>query len=416
MQLSSTAPVTILATRTDRRYIPQVAVLPGGVLRLNIGVGPDASFTPGVAYHSYDDGRTWQEAPTPVPRIECCTTLSNGHYYEIDDYFFQDPDSPDDYRGWAGFSADGRAFHREVITIRAPSVEPVTLRTMRMMGQPHEPWFEMVNHANHHRPVSLDSVMIGGVHMTGIQELESPEHLLGVGYFRGLRGYENRGVLLLESTDGGRLWVERSVAMYIPDTPEGANEAALVQLADGQLYCMARTGALMHHAWSADGGDTWSTPEPVRMADTGIYVTGVMPTVRRMRGGGLIAVYGRPKSLATTDLAAAQAHDYVAEHYGVCGKFVMVDPSGTGRQWQSRLDLHEVETACQAYMGVPPEQRLRVDHDTNVRTVNSWEYLSLNEIADDTFLITYDVQRYRESWNAHPIQGVRMLRLTVQRG
>jgi hypothetical protein len=392
-----------------------MAVLPNGVWRLNIGIGPDNNFTPSTAYHSYDQGRTWQEAPTPLPRIEECTVLSDGSFYEIDDYFFQDPDNPDDYRGWAGFSADGQNFHREFITIRTPSVIPVTLREMRFPGQPQEPWFEAINFANHHRDVTLDNVMIGGVHMTGIAELESPQHLLGVGYFRQIKGYAKRPVLLLESTDGGRLWTERCVVMAVDDSPEGANEAALVKLDSGEFYCLARTGALMHHCWSSDLGATWSKPEPVRMADTGIYVTGVMPTIQRLRRGGLIATYGRPKSLATDDLAEARAHDYVAEHYGVCGKFVMVDPTGTGHGWQSRLDLHEVEVACQAYHGVPPEQRLRVQEDTNVRDSNSWEYLTLNEIEDDVCIVTYDVQRYREDWNSHPINGVRMVRVIVHR-
>ena len=38
-------------------------------------------------------------------------------------------------------------------------------------------------------------------------------------------------------------------------------------------------------------------------------------------------------------------------------------------------------------MGVPPNQRLRVQEDTNVRDSNSWEYLSLNEVAEDVLLV-----------------------------
>ena len=105
----------------------------------------------------------------------------------------------------------------------------------------------------------------------------------------------------------------------------------------------------------------------------------------------------------------------MAEHYGRCGKFVMCDPTGTGRHWQGRIDLHTIETQLQAHMGVPEHQRLRVQEDTNVRESNSWEYLSLNEVAEDVLLVTYDVQRFRANWNSHPVQGVRMVRIEVQR-
>ena len=124
--------------------------------------------------------------------------------------------------------------------------------------------------------------------------------------------------------------------------------------------------------------------------------------------------YGRPKATFTS-IEQARAFDYVAEHYGHCGKFVMCDPSGTGREWQGRIDLHPIETELQALMGVPEHQRLRVQEDTNVRESNSWEYLSLNEVEDDVLLVTYDVQKFRENWNSHPIQGVRMVRVAVQR-
>ena len=93
----------------------------------------------------------------------------------------------------------------------------------------------------------------------------------------------------------------------------------------------------------------------------------------------------------------------------------MCDPTGTGRQWQGRIDLHELETAYQTMMGVPPNQQLRVQEDTNVRDSNSWEYLSLNETEDDVLLVTYDVQQFRENWNSHPVQGARMVRIVVKR-
>jgi hypothetical protein len=413
MKLQPSQPVTILADRVDRRYIPHMANFPGGLLRLNIGIGPDANFTPCASYHSYDGGKTWMEVENLCPRIEWNTVLSDGTYYEVDDYWFQDPDRPGWYVGNAGFSADDRRFHHEYVRLHAPSAVPCTLRSMRQFGQPQNPWFDLINLANHNRPVTLDSVLLGGAVLTAIIEMESPRHLLAVGYMR-VRTHAKSVVRLFDSTDGGRTWEEGPVVMTAEDTPEGADETAMARLESGALYVVARTGSLMLQAWSADDGRTWTPPEPIRLADTGEYITGVWPILRRLARGGLACCYGRPKSTFTS-IEQARAFDYVAEHYGHCGKFVMIDPSGTGREWQGRIDLHAIEVEQQARMGVPPEQRLRVQEDANVRDSNSWEYLSLNEVEPDVLLVTYDVQRFRENWNSYSVQGVRMVRILVQR-
>jgi len=284
---------------------------------------------------------------------------------------------------------------------------------MRQYGQPQEPWFDLINHANHHREVGLDTVMMGGAPLTAIVELESPTHLLAVGYEH-VRDCKKCVVMLFESTDGGRTWIEGSRVMSADEYPEGADEAALVMLESGELYVLARTGALMLQTRSADFGKTWTNPSPVRLVDSDDYITGVWPIIRRLRNGGLVCTYGRPKSTFTS-LEQAAAFDYVAEHYGHCGKFVMIDPTGTGTAWQGRIDLHQLDNEEQARMGVPPDQRLRVNDDSNVREVNSWEYLSLNEVEDDVLLVTYDVQKFRENWNSHPVQGVRMVRVSVAR-
>ena len=413
MKLTPSQPVTIHADRIDKRYIPHLANFPGGLLRLNIGIGPDNNFTPCASWHSYDNGKTWVTVENLCPRIEWNTVLSDGSYYEIDDYWFQDADQPEWYWGNGGFSTGERNFHHEYIRLHAPSVIPCTLRSMRQMGQPQDPWFELINKANYDRAVSLDTVMLGGVVLSSVLEMESPRQLLSAGYCR-VPGHEKTVVMLFESQDGGRTWEEGPVIMAPADTPEGADETSLTQLANGDLYAITRTGSVMLHAWSSDRGQTWTAPEAIRLVDSGEYITGVWPVIRRLQRGGLVCSYGRPKSTFTS-IEQAQAFDYVAEHYGHCGKFVMCDPSGTGREWQGRIDLHAIETDLQAHMGVPPHQRLRVQEDTNVRESNSWEYLSLNEVEDDVLLATYDVQRFREHWNSYPGFGVRMVRIQVER-
>jgi hypothetical protein len=414
MKLKASQPVTILADRIDRRYIPHVANFPGGLLRLDIGIGPDNNFTPGAPYHSYDGGKTWMAVDNLCPRIEWNTVLSDGSYYEVDDYWFQDYEQPGWYWSNGGFSTGEHGFRHEFIRMHAPSAIPHTLRSMRQFGQPQNPWFDLINKANQKNPaVSLDSVLLGGAYLTSVVELESPRHLVAPGYAK-VKDFKKSVVLLFESRDGGRTWEEGPVIMTAEDAPEGADETALVRLENGDLYAVARTGSLLLHAWSSDLGKTWTKPEPIRLVDTGEYITGVWPIVRRLKRGGLVCSYGRPKSTFTS-IEQAKAFDYVAEHYGHCGKFVMCDPTGTGRGWQGRIDLHAMETELQALMGVPENQRLRVQEDTNVRDSNSWEYLSLNETDADSLLVTYDVQRFRENWNSHPVQGVRMVQISVQR-
>jgi hypothetical protein len=414
MKLHASQPVTILADRIDHRYIPHLANFPGGLLRINIGIGPDANFTPCASYHSHDGGKSWMNVENLCPRIEWNDVLSDGSYYEVDDYWFQEFGNPGWYLGNGGFSDGERNFRREDVRIYAPSAIPVTLRSMRQYGQPQNPWFDRINKANQNNlSVSLDTVLLGGAVLTSMVELESPRHLLAPGYHR-FKGFNKSAVMLFETEDGGRTWLERNLILAAEDTPEGADETSLVRLANGDLYALSRTGSLLLHTRSADLGKTWTPPEPVRLADTGEYITGVWPVVRRLRRGGLACVYGRPKATFAS-IEQARAFDYVAEHYGHCGKFVMIDPSGTGREWQGRIDLHVLETELQAQMGVPENQRLRVQEDTNVRDSNSWEYLSLNEVEPDVLLVTYDVQRFRENWNSHPVQGVRMVRIRVER-
>jgi hypothetical protein len=413
MKLKPSQPVTILSDRIDRRYIPHLAHFPSGLLRLNIGIGPDANFTPCASYHSHDGGRTWMNVENLCPRIEWNMVLSDGSYYEVDDYWFHDPDRPGWYLGNGGFSTGERNFRREDIRMHAPSVVPVTLRSMRQFGQPQNPWFDLINKANHHREVTMDSVMLGGAVLNGVIELESPRHLAAAGY-ASVRGYKKTVLRLYDSVDGGRTWEEGPIIMTAEDMPEGADETGMVQLKSGELYVITRTGSLMLQSRSADLGKTWAKPEPIRLVDTGQYLTGVWPIIRRLKRGGLVCSFGRPKSTFTS-LEQAKAFDYVAEHYGHCGKFVMCDPSGTGREWQGLIDLHVIETELQALMGVPENERLRVQEDTNVRESNSWEYLTLNEVEDDALLVTYDVQQFRENWNSHPVQGVRMARISVER-
>jgi predicted neuraminidase len=78
------------------------------------------------------------------------------------------------------------------------------------------------------------------------------------------------GVLL--SKDGGLTW-EPHGALHIfepkvtPFSTGGVCEPALVELANGELYMLMRTGtAWLYEARSRDGGHTWTRPRPSKLA------------------------------------------------------------------------------------------------------------------------------------------------------
>jgi hypothetical protein len=100
--------------------------------------------------------------------------------------------------------------------------------------------------------------------------------------------------------------------------------------------------------------------------------------------------------------------------YGRPGKHLIIDPSGTGRQWQSRLDLHAWELDTQAIMGVPPELRLHGPCEKGIRYWDSSDYIGCIPDGPRALLVCYDVQSYHEHWNAHPVSGVRMLRVALE--
>ena len=114
--------------------------------------------------------------------------------------------------------------------------------------------------------------------------------------YGGYEGDEKDCVVAIESRDEGHTWryVSEIFSAYAtPDMVEGANEASLVQLADGDILCVARTGngrygnRPMIQTRSSDGGRTWAAPQ--RIAPFSVY-----PCLRRLDNGLLALSAGRP--------------------------------------------------------------------------------------------------------------------------
>ena len=117
-------------------------------------------------------------------------------------------------------------------------------------------------------------------------------------YYMTERDRRYRRLVLIRSFDHGHTWNEDGIiaALKPNEKPwpwmgnEGPNEAALVRLSDGGLFCIFRTGtydAYMGETWSIDDGKTWSPP-------TSTGSKGVAPHLRLMSNGLLVCTFGRP--------------------------------------------------------------------------------------------------------------------------
>ena len=103
--------------------------------------------------------------------------------------------------------------------------------------------------------------------------------------------------VVFTSEDEGRSWQDLSTVVgpdAVPGAPQGPCEAAIVQLASGELMCVMRVGWEgkgwpMVRSYSADGGRNWSPPDRVPGWS-------VAPDLLRLTNGMLLLCAGRPGS------------------------------------------------------------------------------------------------------------------------
>jgi hypothetical protein len=416
VKLTPSRPITIHAARHAQRWFPALYHHTDGSLLMYIEFGYDAHFAPIGKWRSFDEGKTWREEEENVPRGQIAHVFADGSLFELDAYGFLDPNTPDTYHfygAWSTPDAKGTTGHsafyhgaqnvgedwlgievggvlRDTFTIHAPSIAPTSLLYFQQHGAyPHFPWWPLINRL-YSPEVNGADVMLG-VNITDTQELGG--QLLAIGYGRhkdaGTHGHTS--VFCYASDDKGRSWREIGlVTRGTPSTPEGFNEATLTALDDGRLYSVIRSGDALHHAWSHDGGRTWSTPAMLRLVDSNLQPRMVWPRVAQLEDGTLVLAWGRP------------------------GKHLAFDPTGTGDAWQGHLDLHALELSTQAENGVPENQRLRGDTENCVRYWDSGDYLSVVAVGPREVLVTYDVQNYIERPGSTPVAGVRMVRAQLE--
>lgn len=392
MKLVPTRPVTIEKVHYGERWFPRVARHVDGTLLLYIEYGHDAHFAPDFRLQSHDNGQSWHTPTDNVPRACHSHSFSDGELFEIDSYGIHDPKTECEAGLFGAWSRPGQPLspvHKQVVRVHAPSLKKVPLLSLR--GYPTFHWWPLWNGLHGTDQLRGDEIHLLGPYFTSTVGLPDGR-LLAVGYWEPRDPALGKNcVFCFESRDRGRTWREISLVASLINSPEGANEATMVQLRDGRLYVVARTGGPLMHTWSSDHGKTWTPLAELKLVDEPAHQVGlVWPVLAQLDSGALALVYGRP------------------------GKNLVIDPSGTGTQWQSRLDLHAWEMETQAIANVPPEQRLNNSFGMGVRYWNSGDYLFVVPDGRDGLLVGYDVQHFHESWHAKPYSGVRMLRVSVQ--
>lgn len=398
MKFIAQRPVTIHSVRYDTRWFPFAFRHTDGSLLLYIECGYDAHFSPSFRLRSIDNGKTWDNPSANVPRVSVAHSFKDGQLLELDTYGVLDSKENDTYLLYGAWSYPGKPGDRvekEIVKIHTHSFRPVCLEDyLRHPVYPTYPWWNLFNFATGKKEAETRDIFLGGAYFTSTIEIEDGS-LLALGYWHLKQQPDSwkYAVCCFESKDRGRTWIEKALVAYDRDNtlPEGFNEATLVQLKDGRLYTVMRTGKFLYHSWSEDLGRTWKKAEQLKLVDSEILPGKVWPVCRMLDDGTLVLVYGRP------------------------GKHIIFDPSSTGTKWQGHFDLHQWELETQKIMGVPENLRLRGDTGTKcIRYWDSGDYLGLVITGAREMLVFYDVQNFVENWNSYPVSGVRMVRLNLQ--
>ena len=123
-------------------------------------------------------------------------------------------------------------------------------------------------------------------------QLESGRLLLPVSRKAGKFEGDSDESLAMLSDDGGESWRLSSGQARL-SSPRGMAEPCAVELADGRVRLLARTGAgSIHSSLSADGGETWSAPEPTTLTAACSPLT-----LRRVPDGRLVCLYNHATPL-----------------------------------------------------------------------------------------------------------------------
>ena len=160
--------------------------------------------------------------------------------------------------------------------------------------------------------------------------------------------------IVVSSADEGRTWKYLSTVAYPrPDDPvgEGFAEPAFVQLTDGRLLCVMRTG---HHfplysCWSSDQGKTWTTP-----LYTGLE-RGCDPCLIRLRDGRILLSYGKRFPEGWSQAGPNDDFERFEKEYPGKGLLKLaISEDGTGSTWQEAIIGRRMGTCYSCIFEVEP--------------------------------------------------------------
>ena len=266
----------ILRHTVDRSFIgPGTVRLENGDLLMAAPWGrPPANFAQLAArypvpmlYRSTDGGRTWREDG----RLRMDWTLS-GMISDGGITFLRLQD------GQLAFLA-----HRHVDGLHGGGLPVISFSAddgqhwtpARLVGEPEGVWYVMND-----RMIQLR----GGRLVVPVSHMPA-----STGVYEGDR---NIGLCFFSDDDGGS-W-RRSKQPAVLDDDRGMAEPCVAEVGDGRLLLLARTGSGCHYrAWSSDGGDTWSSPEPTTLTAACSPLT-----LKTLPDGRLILFYNHAAPLA----------------------------------------------------------------------------------------------------------------------
>ena len=137
-------------------------------------------------------------------------------------------------------------------------------------------------------------------------------------------GDRNLGLCFF-SDDGGETWRCSRTPASLKDA-RGMAEPCVAEIDDGRLIILARTGSgFKYRSWSADGGDTWSAPEP-----TTLEAACAPLTLKTLPDGRLIVFYNHAVPLCRGAFFPRTPLCYAVSADGgkSWGKPVLVDDEG----------------------------------------------------------------------------------------
>ena len=331
---------TVVARNKGFLWRPTLANLGGGELVMAINIQSDIyqPFNVMDLTRSTDGGQTWGRG-WPVAQVGWVAGWAKdgeAFFLPYDAVYFLDPEHKD--------------FTGSLIVLRAGSNEVVTeVGAVRVTGVPRpihqmtygQPYMYFWGNVITLTDGSLATTIFGG--WAG----DPPRHPKTTS--------PRLSLMMVRSTDGGREWAVEGLVARGEDVPhgaEGAAEASLAKLDNGDLLCVFRVGvpSSYHRSISRDQGRTWS--HPTALPDG---VGSVDPRLARLSNGVLALAGGRP------------------------GLYLWLCSDGRGEQWQSvDLQAHHNRT----HPGKP------IDAAGDPRTSSA--YMDMLELEPNTIFLVYD--------------------------